>query len=625
VARLLVPFILLLAIVGASVLTDRPLPRADFTFINRGDTTTLDTQRMSWMQDLRMAKLLSEGLVAHDVFTWDYAIRPGVADRWTVSEDRKTYTFHIRDSARWSNGDRVRAGDFVYSWRRALLPETAADYTGMFQLIRGGKAFFDWRIAALKGFDPARDDAAGLWRRSLEEFDRVVGLRAPDESTLVIELESPVPYFLDLCAFSVFAPVYPPLVSQFERPDARTGRIVSRRDWTKPPLAVTNGPFTLKRWRYKRDMRLEKNPLWWNAASVAIDTIDIPSMEDANAQVLAFQTGAVDWVSDVSAPFKGDMLADKWRFYREHQARYEALKAQGLDQFEIDRRLPPDPRKNIHAVPTFGTYWYNFNCRPKLQDGRANPFADARVRRAFTMAIDKQTLIDTVVRTGNPVANTIIPPGSIPGYRSPGGVLYDPPAARKLLTEAGYEDGAAFPITVEILFNKDGGHDKIAEFIGKGWERELGVRVALVQKEIKVVKDDLQNANYMVSRAGWYGDYGDPTTFLDLSRSWDGNNDRKYNNPAYDRLLEDAAKESDPGARMRLLEEAERLLMDEELPMAPIYQYVTLYLFDAERLSGINPHPRTEQHLYLIDIFGDGKGPDVSRHMPARAASGTGR
>src|SRR3954447_20719825 len=117
-ARLLVPFLLLLAIIGASVLSDRPLPRADFTFINRGDTTTLDLQRMSWMQDLRMAKLLSEGLVALDVFSWDYAPRPAAADRWDISSDKKTYTFHLRPNAKWSNGDRLRASDFVYSWRR---------------------------------------------------------------------------------------------------------------------------------------------------------------------------------------------------------------------------------------------------------------------------------------------------------------------------------------------------------------------------------------------------------------------------------------------------------------------------------------------------------------------------
>jgi oligopeptide transport system substrate-binding protein len=623
VARLLLPFLLLLAIVGASVVSDRPLPRADFTFINRGDVTTLDLQRMSWMQDLRMAKLLFEGLTTYDVFTWDYAIRPGAARAWEVSADGLTYTFHLRPEARWSNGDRVRAGDFVYAWRRALLPETAADYTGMFQLIRGGREFFEWRTAALREFAEGRfpGDAGALWRETLARFDGTVGLSAPDEATLIVELEHPVPYFLDLCAFAVFSPVYPPLVSRFETPDSRTGRLVSQRDWTKPPLLVGNGPFALRVWRFKRDMRLEKNPYWWNAASLAIDSINIPSIEDQNAQVLAFQTGAVDWVSDVSAPFKGDMLDDKLRFYAEHREAYDRLKALGLDQFQIDRGLPSDPRKNIHAIPSFGTYWYNFNCKPRLPDGRPNPFGDSRVRRAFAMAIDKRTLVDTVVRTANPIATTIIPPGSIAGYRSPRGLPYDPAAARALLAEAGYPDGRSFPITVEILFNKDGGHDKIAEFIGKGWERELGVRVTLVQKEIKVAKDDIQNGNFIVSRAGWYGDYGDPTTFLDLNRTGDGNNDRKYSSPRFDGLLADAAREADPERRMRLLEEAERVLMEEDLPMAPIYQYVTLYLFDPDRISGINPHPRTDQHLYLIDVLGDGKGPDTPRQMPRRGAA----
>jgi oligopeptide transport system substrate-binding protein len=141
-------------------------------------------------------------------------------------------------------------------------------------------------------------------------------------------------------------------------------------------------------------------------------------------------------------------------------------------------------------------------------------------------------------------------------------------------------------------------------------------------KEIKVFKDDLQNANYMVSRAGWYGDYADPTTFLDLNRKGDGNNDRKYDNPVYDGLLASAAKESDPAARMRMLEEAERIIMDDDLPMIPLYQYVTLYMFDPQKVAGLNCQPRTDQNLYLIDMLGDGKGRDEPRPMPVRPPAG---
>ncbi len=620
--RLALPFILLAALVVGSVATDRPLPRADFTFINSADTTTLDPQRMSWMQDLRLAHVLYEGLVRNDPFTWGFDIRPGVAERWEVSSDGRTYTFHLRAGAKWSNGDRVRAGDFVFAWRRALLPETVSDYTGMFQLIRGGEEFFNWRVEELARFGRGESDARTadeLWQRTLAEFDRTVGLRAIDERTLVVELVNPVPYFLDLCAFGVFSPVYPPLVEPYERPDPRTGRLIGRRDWTKPPRLVTNGPFELTVWRFKRDLRLEKNKHYWNAAAIAIDSINIPSVEDQNARVLAFNTGAVDWVSDVGVQYRPEILGHKLAYYREHKAEYESLRAQGLDQFEIDRRLPPDPRKNVHAVPAFGTYFYNFNCLPRLRDGRENPFADARVRRAFALAVDKQGLVDTVVRLGNPVAATLIPPSSLGGYRSPAGLGHDAAAARRLLAEAGYASGAEFPIVVEIVFNKDGGHDKIAEFIARNWQDHLGVQVRLSQKETMVFKSQVRAADYIVSRGSWYGDYGDATTFLDLNRSWDGNNDRKYDNPAFDAMLVEAGRELDPERRLRILEEAERVLVEEDLPILPLFHYVSVYLFDPHRITGISSHPRVDQHPELVDVFGDGKGPDEPRILPPRA------
>src|SRR5688572_13668873 len=154
--RLGVPFLLLLAIVGVTVLSDRPQPRADFVFVNRGDVTTLDLQRMSWMQDLRVARALFEGLVRHDVFTWDYDLEPAGAERWEISPDGREYVFHLRPDARWSNGEPVRASEYVYSWRRALLPDSAADYTGLFHLIEGGLDFFQWRQGALREFATRR-------------------------------------------------------------------------------------------------------------------------------------------------------------------------------------------------------------------------------------------------------------------------------------------------------------------------------------------------------------------------------------------------------------------------------------------------------------------------------------
>lgn len=635
--KILAPVILLVLVVAATLVTDRPMPRADFAFVNRGDVNTLDLQKMSWMQDLRVARMLFQGLVANDVFTHDYAIIPAMAERWELSDDGLEYTFHIREDARWSNGEPVKAGDFIYSWRRAILPDTAADYTKLFQLIDGASEYANWRQEQLDAYaqldksgltdQQKRERAEALWDQAQAKFEEMVALRAVDDRTLWVKLKLPTPYFLDLLAFAVFYPVYPPLVRQYESVDPQTGFVQAKTGWTKPPELVSNGPFILTSWRFKRDMRFEQNPYYWDRQSLNLETISTPSINDPNAAVLAYASGVVDWVSDVTPAYRADMLADKMRFYDENRDLYESLKAQGLDMFEIDRRLPDDPRKDIHAVPAFGTYWYNFNCLPTLPDGRKNPLADARVRRALAMMVDKQSIVDNVQRMGNPVARTIIPKGSIVGYESPRGLdcISDAKTeehrqamiaqARQLLADAGYARPSDMP-TIEILFNKDGGHDLIAQVVQKNWQEYLGVSVRLAQKEIKVFRDDLKHQRYMVSRAGWYGDYGDPTTFLDINRFDDGNNDRKYHNPRYEELLDNAAVELDPQKRMEMLSEAERISMDEDLPMVPLFHYMTVYLFDPGRLSGLNPHPRTEQNVYLFDVLGDGKGSDRVLTMP---------
>jgi len=615
--RLAVPVLVLALALAGAVLSDHPRPPADFTFINRADPNTLDPQKMSWMQDFRVARLLYEGLVRNDPFSRDFAVEPAAAERWEVSEDGRVYTFHIRADAKWSNGEPVRASDFVYSWRRAMLPETGSDYIKLFMLIKGAEEFYRWRVDRLAAFKKG-DDAAVLWSRTLEKFDEIVGLRALDERTLRVELARPVPYFLDLCAMVVFAPVYPPLVSRYEQPDPETGRLDVRSGWTKAGVLVGNGPFKLVTWRFRRDMRLERNEHYWDRASLNVDSIAVPSVEDPGAQVIAFTTGAADWVCDVTPSYRGDLVEAKLAYYREHAAEYERLRATGLDPIEIDRRLPPDPRKNIHTFPAFGTYFFNFNCKPRLADGRENPFADPRVRRAFALSLDKARIASGVRRIGEPPTSTLIPPGSIPGYRSPRGLGYDPERARRELAEAGYPEGRGFP-TVEVLISRDGGHDVIAQAAAHDWRTHLGVRVVLAQKDTKIFRNDLKNHNYMISRAGWFGDYGDPTTFLGINRTGDGNNDRAYSNPVYDSLLDRAEDETDPEARMRLLEEAERILVEEDLPLIPVFVYSNVYLFDPHKVSGITSHPRAEQHLYRVDMLGDGKGAERPLALPPLA------
>lgn len=615
--KVLIPAGVLVLLVILATMSDAGRAGADLTFVNKGDVTTLDIQRASWSQDLRVIRSLHEGLVKNDIFSHEFDIQPGVAERWEMSGDGRTYTFHLRADAKWSNGQPVVASDFVYSWRRALLPDTASDYSGLFQLIEGGKAFYEWRQAALSSFKPGVDDAQALWQETLRKFDELVALKAPDERTLRVTLTNPTPYFLNLCAFAVFYPVYPALVSAYERPDPATGRLEIGSGWTKPGKHVCNGAFVVADWRFKRDMRLEKNPYYWDRDHVGLRSVLMPSIEDPNAVVLSYRSGAIEFTTDVDVPYRADMLEQKWQFYREHKAEVEAMKAAGVDPIEIARRLPPDPRNHIHALPAFGTYFYNFNCMAKLRDGRDNPFHDARVRRAFAMAVDKQRIVREVKRSGEPATDVLVPRGALPGYESPAGLSFNPEAARALLGEAGFPGGRGF-ITVEILFNKDAGHDKIAQAVKKDWEEHLGVNVALLQREIKVFRNDLKNQNYMVSRASWFGDYGDPTTFLDLNRKDDGNNDRKYASAEYERLLDQAAVETDAGKRLGILTQAERLVVERDLPLIPLFQYVEVYLFDPHRLTGVSSHARQEQNIYQMEVLGDGVGSDQPRAMPAR-------
>ncbi|PCI08444.1 hypothetical protein COB72_08270 [bacterium] len=629
--RMLIPVFLLLTLIGVSVLSDRPAPRADLVFINSSEVNTLDPQRMSWMHDLRTARLLYQGLVQNDVLADDFAIIPAVAQSWEVSADGMTYTFDLREDAKWSNGKPVTAEDFRYSWRRAMLPDLVSDYVNMFMNIQGATAFYEWRQEQLSAFpdrqfnSPAdrQQGAYELWEETKAKFDQLVAMHAPDPQTLVITLERPVPYFLELCAFAVFSPVYEPLVWQYERPDPTTARLIRKPGWTKPNVLISNGPFKLTQWRMKRDMRMEKNEHFWDKDSIAINSILMPSITDPNAGVLAYQTGALDWIADVTAPYRGDMVAQKLEFLEEHAEEVERYRAQGLDQFTIDRLLPQDPRAHTHAVSSFGTYFYNFNCKPKLPDGQTNPFADARVRRAFAMCVDKRSVADEVRRIGEPTASTLIPPGSIGGYTSPTGLPNIGDAknqaerdaiinqARELLKAANFPDN----FIVEMAFNKDSGHDLIAQAIAKSWQKHLGVKTKLEQNEIKIFREDLKNKDYMTARAGWFGDYGDPTTFLDINYSTDGNNDRAYNNPVYDGLLDKAARELNSAIRMKLLQEAERILVEDDLPLIPIFHYATIYMFDPHKVTGLSTHPRTKQNAFLIDIMTDDIGPNKPKPM----------
>jgi oligopeptide transport system substrate-binding protein len=614
--RLLLPLVVLVGILALALSADRPRPRADVVVAQRADAFTLDPQRMSWQQDLRLATGLYETLIVLDSIECEP--EPGVAERWEISDDRMVYTFHLRPTARWSNGDPVVAGDFVYAFKRALLFDTAADYSGFLFHIEGGEEFFRWREQALKDYAlrPVRDElaCAALWKETQERFATTVGIESRDAHTLVLRLKRPVAYFLDLLSFPAMSPVHPATVESFVSFDPATGRRIQRHDWTKPGTLVSNGPYRLVDWRYKRDMRLERNEHYWNQDAIRSDSIAIVIIEDPNTMVLSADSGAVDWVTDTLAEYRAEMLAQRSRWLERHRAAYDAAIAAGATVDDALASLPaPEEgeRRNVHAFHAFGTDFYSFNCRPTLLNGSTNPFADARVRRAFALAVDRDALVERVTRLGERPANVLVPRGSIPGYEGPKGLPFDPERARAELASAGWTDrngdglvedadGRPFP-TIDLLYSLGSPRYRDLSFaLREMWRSALGVQIQTRGKETKDFRDDLKNGNFMIARGGWYGDYGDPTTFLDLSLSYDGNNDRKFASPVFDRMMEAAANEPDPSRRLELLADAERFLMEEEVPILPLCTFVTVYMYDPATFTGLCHHPRLEQYLGRI-------------------------
>ncbi len=505
--------------------------RADFTFVNRGDIKTLDLAKMSYLQDIRMAYALWEGLYTLDAESLEPI--PGCAWPIDISDDKKVYTFHLRPDAQWSNGEPLRAHDFVFAWKRIC--DEDGDYASLLEYIQGVKEYRQAVAAdneAIKKAVPGYTRAANFSLTAIQEVDG---------QTLRVTLVNPTPIFPNLCAFPALFPAHEKSMFVQER----NGPARLRSDFTLPPNLVGNGPFKLVKWDFKRRLRLEPSPWYWDRAHVKSNSIEMKIIESPQAQFAAYDSGAVDWLSDLD----GDFAA----------------------------KLRMRNRADLHIFNGFGTMFYSFNCRPELPGGGINPFHDVRVRKAFAMAVDKSYIVDNITHLKEPIATTYIPPGVFPGYQSPRGLPYDVAAARKLLAEAGYPDGMGFP-KLKINFNTEGIHAKTAEYMQRQFREALNIELELDGKEIKVFGEQLRNKNYAISKANWIGDYADVSTFTDKYLSVSGNNDADWQNPEYDRLCAEAARENDQDKRLALFQRAEQILCD-EAPIMPLYHFVNVYMF----------------------------------------------
>ncbi|HYP17110.1 MAG TPA: peptide ABC transporter substrate-binding protein, partial [Opitutus sp.] len=415
------------------------------------DIADLDPHLAVNIAEMDIVSALFEGLVVED--PTDLRATPGVAERWDVSPDALTYTFHLRPNARWSDETPVTAADFLAAWQRALTPSLAADNASLLYVLQGAEAFH-------KGI--AKDFAQ-------------VGAAALDERTLRLTLERPTAHFLSLLTHPIWLPVKLAAVAA-HGPTHERGN-----PWTRPGRLVGNGPFILESWQPNQFVAVAKSPTYWDAARVRLNGIRFYPVDSRDAEERMFRSNQLHLTYVLPAA--------KTESYRRNQPQL------------------------LRTDPYLNTYFLRLNLRhPSL--------ADARVRRALSLAIDRPAITEKILRGGQRPASTLTPP-DLPGYAPPESPATDPTEARRLLADAGFASGKGFP-PIEFLYNTSENHRLLAEALQEMWRRELGIDVRLVNQELKVVQAERRAGRYQIVLSDWVGDYLDPLTFLDIMRSDSG-------------------------------------------------------------------------------------------------------
>jgi oligopeptide transport system substrate-binding protein len=375
----------------------------------------------------------------------------------------------------------------------------------------------------------ALKNAEALNTGRLTDFARL-GVEAVDDHTLRLTLERPIAYLPALTALPVWFPINPRVLARF-------GPVNERHPaWTRPENLVGNGPFTLAEWTPNARVVAAKNPAYWDAAGVRLNRIIFLTTENADVDERNFRAGQVHVTSNLPV------------------AKIESYRTGNPAALRTD--------------PFLQAIFLRFNVtRP--------PFTDARVRRAFSLAIDRESITRNVLRGGQAPAHSFTPPDLV-GYTARARVATDYAAARRLLAEAGFPEGRGLPI-LDLQVRNDQHQPGMAEVLQAEWKRELGVALTISQLEQKTWYQNQQNLNYTLSGAGWIGDFVDPVTFLDLFVSGGGNNWTGWSSAAYDDLIAQAGRATDPAARFEYFQQAEALLLA-EAPVAPIFLGVRTYL-----------------------------------------------
>jgi oligopeptide transport system substrate-binding protein len=512
--------------------TGEPLAEEQtFTYRLLDQFPTLDPQLNEETAGFHVIRDLFEGLMSQDA---QGNIVPGVATGYEASNDNKTYTFTLREDAKWSNGDPVTAQDFVYAWRRAVNPETASPYGWYLELTEMVNA-----EEILAGELPPEE----------------LGVRAIDDRTLEVNLEIPLPYFPAMTTYATLMPTHQATIEEHGS------------DWTQPENIVSNGAYTLTELVLNEYHTREKNPMYWGADDVIMEKVTGLVINDVNQALTRYKAGELDHLEPLPP------------------GQFPALKEE----------MPNEAT----SVPRLCSYYYTFNHR----DDAEPALQDVRVRRALSYAIDRDVIVERVLKGGQ------WPAYNFAHLKTAGFELPDIPYAEmsqaerdaeaKRLWEEAKADGVIPEggLEIDLIYNTSESHKQIATVISQMWKQKLGVETNMSNFEWQTYLDIRRDGQFDVARSAWCADYNEASSFLDLLTSAHGSNDGKYSNEEYDALMRASKTSDDPNEQYS---EAE-LIAYEDMAIAPIYHYANTFLL-SEEIKGW-PYENAENNWYSKNFY----------------------
>ena len=503
---------------------------AGFTVQYGSNTETLDPALNSAIDGANTIITIFEPLL---LINENNEVIGGQAESWEASEDGLTWTFTMRDGLKWSDGTDLNAKDFEYSFKRMVDPNTAAPYA-------------ETCLGMIDGFEEAAGFPDADGNPTVDPNPEALNVKASEDGkTLTIVLSYPCSYFDKMAAFATMSPVQQATVE------------ANGDSWcTSPDTFVSNGPYMITDWTPSERIVLTKNPNYvggWDSSKIVSDTITLLLLEDSSASFAAYNSGEAQLIKDVPT----DEIPS-------------LTKAEDGGDFYVDTIL--------------GTYYVSLNLQ-------RDAFKDAKVRKALSLAIDRDYVANTIMQGTYTTADSIVGPGIVDesGYFHDNGnapyISADYEAnlaeAKKLLEEAGYPNGEGYP-TIEYSTNDSGYHVPLAEYLQQAWG-DLGITLTINKMEWSSFTPARRAGEYDVARNGWVMDYNDPSNMLDLFCSGNGNNDGKYSNPDFDAAI-DASKVADSAEHFAQLHKAEDILMEDTgcLPIA----YYNDYWLQSPTLKG---------------------------------------